>query len=180
MKTIESFEMKIVNRALINNAPYNPRTITEEASKKLKKSLKKFGLISPLTVNKRTMNLVGGHQRLFILDSIHKKNDYNLNVCMCDLDEMQEKEANILLNNQNAAGDWDSEKLNELFSEGIEFEEVGFDLNDLNLMEIETSDFLKQEENETVKKDLEAIEKIKAIRKEFRDKKIPNRLRKII
>lgn len=52
------------SRDRIKNALYNPRTIDRFARQKLEADLKKVGLLAPLTVNRRTGNIVGGHQRL--------------------------------------------------------------------------------------------------------------------
>ena len=38
----------------LNFCPYNPRKISENELNKLKKSLKEFGCVSPLLVNKKT------------------------------------------------------------------------------------------------------------------------------
>ena len=72
----QKFEMATINRAEIKNAAYNPRTITDEARKRLKHTLKdkQIGLVQPLIWNKRNGNLVGGHQRLSIIDDLEKKN----------------------------------------------------------------------------------------------------------
>jgi len=48
----------------IKSAGYNPRTITDEQLKMLNKSLQTFGDLSGIVYNRRTGNLVGGHQRL--------------------------------------------------------------------------------------------------------------------
>lgn len=62
--------------------------------------------------NRRTGNLVGGHQRLRALDSLNEGNkDYTLRVSVVDLSSKEEKSANILLNNPEAQGEWDFEKL---------------------------------------------------------------------
>ena len=45
-------------------ADYNPRTITDEQLERLKKSIQEFGDLSGIVFNRRTDNLVGGHQRL--------------------------------------------------------------------------------------------------------------------
>lgn len=44
-------------------AVYNPRKITDQKLLMLEKSLKEFGDLSGFVFNKRTGNLVGGHQR---------------------------------------------------------------------------------------------------------------------
>lgn len=62
-------EVKIMKIADIIPAEYNPRvklTETDFEYKALKSSIDEFGLVVPLIVNKRTGNLVSGHQRLNI------------------------------------------------------------------------------------------------------------------
>ena len=50
-------------------ASYNPRKISKKAFEGLEVSLKKFGDISGIVWNKRTGNLVSGHQRVAKLRS---------------------------------------------------------------------------------------------------------------
>jgi hypothetical protein len=45
-------------------APYNPRRITDEELLRLRKSLRRFGLVDPVIVNRRSDRIVGGHQRV--------------------------------------------------------------------------------------------------------------------
>lgn len=51
----------------LNDADYNPRTITEAALRGLGASLERFGLVQPIVWNERTGNVVAGHQRLRVL-----------------------------------------------------------------------------------------------------------------
>ena len=54
----------------IKAAPYNPRKDLKPGDpeyEKLKKSLTEFDLVEPLVWNRRSGNLIGGHQRLKIL-----------------------------------------------------------------------------------------------------------------
>lgn len=44
-------------------APYNPRTIDQEAKENLQSSLYVFGDMSGITINLATGNVIGGHQR---------------------------------------------------------------------------------------------------------------------
>lgn len=55
--------------------PKNPRTITPAKLAMLRKSLKEFGDLSGVVFNRKTKQLVGGHQRLQSLD---KKADYTV------------------------------------------------------------------------------------------------------
>ena len=95
----QNFEMETINRRNIKNADYNPRYMGEKEKKKLRAALKENGLVSALTWNKRTGNLVGGHQRLEQLDALEKSDDYDLTVCVIDVDEKQEAKLNVQLNN---------------------------------------------------------------------------------
>ena len=50
----------------LNAAPYNPRIDLEPGMpewEKLKRSIEEFGNVEPIVWNKRTGNVVGGHQR---------------------------------------------------------------------------------------------------------------------
>src|SRR3989304_6283669 len=129
----EGFVCEVRRRSELKNAPYNPRRISDAARKKLRNGIKKLKLLGPVQWNKRTGNLVGGHQRLSILDQMETKPDYLLTVAVVDLDEKQEKEANLLLNNWSAQGDWDPEKLNEMLP-GLDLEATGFDDADVMRM----------------------------------------------
>ena len=82
----QAYETDTISRDMIKNAPYNPRIMDEGAKKRLKRNIAKHGLVSALTWNKRTGNLVGGHQRLEQLDALEKSKDYELTVCVVDVD----------------------------------------------------------------------------------------------
>lgn len=144
----ESVELK---RSAIKFADYNPRTLDEEAKKSLKRGIKKFGLVGGVTVNKRTgFTVVSGHQRLTVMDELQKydpktmENDYKVRVDVTDVDEKMEKELNILLNNPNAQGRWDYEKLAQLIPD-IDYKDAGLTDADLNMIGV---DYLLQTEEE--------------------------------
>jgi ParB-like chromosome segregation protein Spo0J len=125
--------VKTIARSAIKNADYNPRQISAQAKKKLRTGLEKLGLIQPLVWNQRTGNLVGGHQRLDILDKLAGgKTDYTLQCAVVDLTTAAEHEANILLNNPEAMGEWDLAKLDTaLRVPGLRLEATGFDMADV-------------------------------------------------
>ena len=144
----ESVELK---RSAIRFADYNPRVLDEEAKKSLKRGIKKFGLLGGVTVNKRTgFTVVSGHQRLTVMDELQKydpvtmENDYKVRVDVTDVDEKMEKELNILLNNPNAQGRWDYEKLAQLIPD-IDYKDAGLTDADLNMIGV---DYLLQTEEE--------------------------------
>lgn len=59
-------DIREIERARINPAPYNPRVRLEPGEpeyERLRKNIVEIGLVEPLVWNERTGNLVGGHQR---------------------------------------------------------------------------------------------------------------------
>lgn len=131
----QKFTVETISREDIKNAEYNPRIMDKEAKKRLKEGIKKHGLISAITWNKRTGNLVGGHQRLEQLDSLERNKNYSLDVCVIDVDEAEEAILNVQLNNPSMQGDWDLEKLALITEEfGVGFDDMGFTKLDVDFM----------------------------------------------
>lgn len=129
---LESYEIVQVSRSQLVDAPYNPRILGEAEKRKLRAGLKKHGMVAPITWNARTGHIVGGHQRISQLDALSGTSDYELTVAKIDVDEAREKELNILLNNPNAQGDWDLDKLNELLQmPSLQLDGAGFDHADV-------------------------------------------------
>ncbi|MGJ1414099.1 ParB N-terminal domain-containing protein [Sphingobacterium multivorum] len=141
--TSESIE---INRSQIEPAKYNPRKISEEAKKKLKANIKRMGVMGGIVWNKRSGRLVGGHQKLMILDELQKydretkENDYLIRVEAVDLSDKEEIEQNIFLNNKNAQGEFDNDILSTLLND-IEVKNTGLDDFDLNLLGFELPSF---------------------------------------
>lgn len=124
-------EHRRVHRSLLKSAPYNPRVLSHDARKRLKKNLQTRGLMGGIVWNEQTGNLVSGHQRLSVLDSLEGKQDYHLDVEVVNLNPKAEKEQNLFLNNHNAQGDWDMDRLGEVLHMDISVEDAGFDLADV-------------------------------------------------
>jgi hypothetical protein len=167
----QKFEAVTINRNSLVNAPYNPRTIGEKAQKALRKSLKTHGLVETLIYNKRTGNLVGGHQRLSQLDVLEGTHDYELTVAQIDVTEKQEKELNIALNNPNLQGEYDFEILKDLFKD-IDVENTGFTDYDLSIIGVEQD--LEEVEKKQKSKDeiAEDIQKVKDAKQKAKDKNV--------
>ncbi len=145
-KYIKSESVEL-NRSAIHFADYNPRKLSDESRKTLKRGIKKFGLVGGIVVNKRTgLTVVSGHQRLSVMDELQKfpDNDYRIRVDVIDVDEKQEKELNILMNNPNAQGTWDYDSLARLVPD-IDYKDAGLTDADLNMI---GCDFLLQTEEE--------------------------------
>lgn len=164
----QKFEMEAVNRAQIKGAEYNPRIISAEAKKRLKKMLEKHGLVQPLVWNKRTGNLVAGHQRLAVLDTLENVKNYDLLVAVIDVPLREEKILNVQLNNPSMQGEWDIDKLSEIVGEdSINPEELGFSESDAELLfgdESQFADIMQDVEGVTDAKD--ALKEIKEHRAE--------------
>ena len=145
-KYIKSESVEL-NRSAIHFADYNPRKLSDESRKTLKRGIKKFGLVGGIVVNKRTgLTVVSGHQRLSVMDELQKfpDNDYRIRVDVIDVDEQQEKELNILMNNPNAQGSWDFDALARIVPD-IDWKDAGLTDADLNMIGV---DYLLQTEEE--------------------------------
>lgn len=131
----QKFETEIISRAEIKGAEYNPRVITEDAKKRLRKMIAKHGLVQPLVWNRRTGNLVAGHQRLEALDALEKSQDYALEVAIVDVSEREERVLNVQLNNPSMQGEWDLDKLTQLSDDAnISPDEFGFSDGDIAVL----------------------------------------------
>jgi len=126
----------------IKRAKYNPRVKLKPGMaeyEKLKKSLDEFGLVEPLVWNKKTGNLVGGHQRLDILEG---EGHTTVTVAVVDLDKTKEKALNIALN--KIMGYWDTPALKDLLGEldtgEFDLEITGFDMGEIKDLMLQLHD----------------------------------------
>lgn len=158
----QAYDTETISRDMIKNAPYNPRIMDEKAKKRLRKNIAKHGLVAALTWNKRTGNLVGGHQRLEQLDALEKSKDYELTVCVVDVDEREEAALNVQLNNPSMQGEWDLDKLANMSEEfNLDLsEDLGFTESDIDFMfegDDRFSQLFETKEGEQMRGDLEAV-----------------------
>lgn len=130
----QHFETQTIHRSEIKNAPYNPRTIDDSSRKRLKKGLRRFGLVGSLTWNKRTGNLVSGHQRLSVMDELEKTQDYELTVSVVDISEKEEMKLNVQMNNTSMMGDFDIDALTDMIELGADVDSLGFSESDIDIM----------------------------------------------
>lgn len=156
----QKFAPTTVKRSEIHEAPYNPRIITDEAKKKLRKNLKTKGLLAALVVNRRTMNLLSGHQRLSILDEAKKGADYLLTVVMVDLSPEEEKAQVVFFNNPDAQGEWDWKMVHDLAKlPDVDYREMGWELEDIAVLE---ENFAPVEEVPAAEEAISAFEELQA------------------
>lgn len=142
-------EIRILPLHNLKPAPYNPRRRIQKgdaAWKKLEASLREFGLVEPLVWNETTGCIVGGHLRLQILISLGV---HEVPVSVVRLNPPRERALNVVLNNREAQGRFDAEKLAELLGELEELPELeltGFDADDLAALRLEPVDDASVEE----------------------------------
>ena len=116
---------------------WNPRTISNEELRKLRKSIEEFGYSDPLIINKRNNHIVAGNQRFKILKELNKSKDYNFDEIDCvivDLEDYKEKTFNIAHNKID--GEFDDDKLQIVLQE-IELSSFDIDLTGFNKVELE-------------------------------------------
>ena len=109
--------MQIVRKKIsdMERATYNPRIDLipgDMEYENLRRSIKTYGMIIPVVWNERTNRVVGGHQRLTVLEN---EGETEVDVSVVDLDETQERQLNVALN--KVEGGWDNDKLAELLTQ---------------------------------------------------------------
>jgi len=132
--------MKIESKLIkdLKPATYNPRQISTKQYNDLKASIKKFGLVDPIIVNK-DMTVIGGHQRLKICKELKH---IEIDCVVLDLSKEEERELNIRLNKNT--GDFDMDILanefdiDELVDWG--FKHIDLDINIDKIVEGNTED----------------------------------------
>ena len=122
-----------IKAAKLNPAPYNPRKDLKPGDteyENLRRAIDEFGYVEPIVWNRRTGNIVGGHQRFKVLRDL----GYTEVECVVlDIDEQREKALNVALNKIN--GSWDETKLAELLGDldasDFDVTLTGFDLDEI-------------------------------------------------
>lgn len=132
-------ELKItqIKIADLKPAEYNPRKISEEELNRLVASIKEFGMVDPVIVNK-DMTVIGGHQRIKAAERLGFT-EVPCNVL--NLNKTQEKILNLALN--KIGGEWDDEQLMKILQE-LETED-GLDLTgftEQELRELERDNYM--------------------------------------
>ena len=129
-------------------ADYNPRKDLKPGDaeyEKLKRSLEQFGYVEPVIWNRLTGRVVGGHQRLKVLQ------DMGITEVECvvvEMDEEREKALNIALN--KISGEWDRDKLALLITD---LQGTDFDVSLTGFDPAEIDDLFKDSVKDGVKDD---------------------------
>jgi DNA modification methylase len=125
-----------IHTGKLNAAKYNPRKDLKPGDieyEKLKQSIQTFGYVEPVLWNKRTGNIIGGHQRFKVLVELGYT---EIDCVVLDMNLTDEKALNIALN--KVSGDWDKDKLMLLIADlqGSDFDVslTGFDFIELNAL----------------------------------------------
>lgn len=161
---------EVIDRGSIRNAPYNPRQIDRESAQRLRDSLSQHGLVDLPIWNKRTGNLVGGHQRISQLDALEGSKDYELMVNVIDVDEREEAQLNVKLNNPDMQGDWDFDKLADMAGEfDLSFDDMGFSELSVDMMFDGDDRFSALLDNDDVNGAMSDMGEIKAARERIRE-----------
>jgi len=139
-------EVKMFKVADLEDADYNPRSITPSMLEKLKKGLVEFGCVEPVIANVATgsksgkARLVGGHQRL----KAARELGWTEIPCVMinESDVKKEKALNLALN--KISGEWAFDKLSTILSDisdgDFDMELSGFDEIEIKeLDDIDTS-----------------------------------------
>lgn len=131
-------QIEIMKLADLKPADYNPRiklTPGMDEYEKLKQSILEFGFVDPPIFNKRTGNLVGGHQRVAVAKDLGLCEEIEVSVVDLPLDK--EKALNVALN--KISGRWDDDKL------ALLLKELDADILDLSgFVEDEIQDVIEQ------------------------------------
>lgn len=113
MPSPNRWEISRIKLCDMRPADNNPRHIGEKEYAALSRSLTRFGYVEPIVWNKRTGNIVGGHQRYRWLV---EQGETEADVLVVDFDEKDELAANLTLNNPAIEGEWD-EPLSDLLQQ---------------------------------------------------------------
>jgi hypothetical protein len=126
----------VIPRSLIIPAPYNPQVMTDYGRKLLRDKIKDVGCLEALVWNETTGHMIGGHNRLAVLDELEGTLTYEVGVAVVHLPLKREMEMNVFLNNQLAQGNFDKDRFVSLLLDEkypLELTELGFTRIDLEL-----------------------------------------------
>lgn len=114
----------------------NPRFNLDKSDpryKELVSSLKRFGYVSPIIVNKVTGNVISGHQRIKALKELKVTE-----VEVIEISVPKDKEIGLVIGLNSIKGDWEIQKLQQLIStlkeQKVDFAGSGFSKVELKVL----------------------------------------------
>ena len=156
----EEMDIQKVHVEKLNPAKYNPRKDLKPGDpeyEKLKRSIETFGYVEPVIWNKKTGNIVGGHQRFKVLKQEGAK---EIECVVVDISSDQEKALNVALN--KVSGEWDIPKLADILDEldksMFDVSLTGFDAAEIEDLFSKVHDKDVSDDNFDADKALEEIE----------------------
>ena len=129
-------------------AEYIPRKNLKPGDKeyeKLKRSIEQFGYVEPVIWNETTGRVVGGHQRLKVLQDMGLT---EVDCVIVQMDEEKEKTLNVALN--KISGEWDNDKLALLIAD---LQGTDFDVSLTGFEPEELEDLFREDTKSGVKDD---------------------------
>lgn len=143
-ETVSSHSIVYIEATQLNPAPYNPRKITPAKLNALKNSLKNYGWLENIVVQKDTLTVIGGHQRLKAYIELCKEQNKKPSTVPCvvlDVGDRIAKKLNIALN--RLTGEFDSKRLGELLNDiNQEFKLVQSEILDMGMTSDEIKGFI--------------------------------------
>lgn len=132
-------------------AEYNPRKISDKELDNLKRSLKKFGFIQAVIINKDS-TVISGHQRIRAWKEL---GNTEVPVVKVDITKKEEKALNLAMN--KIGGEWDTDKLYSVINDlrvDQELDFTGFDEKEVSKI---LDQFLEIDKEEPLEQLLETL-----------------------
>lgn len=127
-------ELRLVHRGDLKKADFYAKEMTDRSRDRLRRGIKKNGLLRPVLWNQRSGFVIDGWSTILACDAQQGHEDYRIPVWALDLDKKQEREAHILLNNPEAQGFLSLEPLARLFKDTetiLDIAATGYDVADV-------------------------------------------------
>ncbi len=117
--TVEQHEQGFAKISELKGADYNPRVMPDAEMRNLMQSLREFGFVQPVAARKEDGLILGGHQRVEAMKRIAAEMGGTADITIpvvwiSGLSDEKAKLLNVALNRIH--GEWDFEKLGELFT----------------------------------------------------------------
>lgn len=106
---VKDFKIEIVDIDVLKHLPDNANTMEPGQMSDLGDEMEEYGVLENIVVNKRTMHIVGGNHRVYVLQ---QRGETQAPVRFVDLDEKNELKLSLALN--KFKGKFDPDKLRDV------------------------------------------------------------------